>query len=76
MAALFAIMTKVGVYAIFRFTTLTFGGTSGASADITTPWLLPVALVTLTLAAFGALAAKRLLEFIAYLTIASVCVFR
>jgi multicomponent K+:H+ antiporter subunit D len=71
-AALFAIMTKVGVYAIFRFTTLTFGGASGASADITTPWLLPVALVTLTLAAFGALAAKRLLEFIAYLTIASV----
>lgn len=71
-AALFAIMTKVGVYAIFRFTTLIFGGASGASADLTSPWLLPVALITLVLATFGALAAKRLLELVAYLTIASV----
>jgi len=71
-AALFAIMTKVGVYSIFRFTTLIFGGASGASADITSPWLLPVALVTLALASLGVLAAKRLLELIAYLTVASV----
>jgi multicomponent K+:H+ antiporter subunit D len=71
-AALFAIMTKVGMYSIVRFTTLIFGGESGASADLTSPWLLPVGLVTLGLAALGALAAKRLLELIAYLTIASV----
>lgn len=71
-AALFAIMTKVGIYAFFRFTTLTFSGTQGASADLTTPWLLPVALVTLALAALGVMAAKRLLELTAYLTIASV----
>lgn len=71
-AALFAIMTKVGVYSILRFTTLIFGGTSEASADLTAPWLLPVALLTLILAALGALAAKRLLELLAYLTIGSV----
>lgn len=71
-AALFAIMTKVGVYSILRLTTLIFAGTGGAAADLTTPWLLPLALVTLALAAFGALAAKRLLELFAYLTIASV----
>lgn len=71
-AALFAIMTKVGVYSILRVTTLIFAGTSGAGADITTPWLLPLALLTLVLAALGALAAKRLLELLAYLTIASV----
>jgi multicomponent K+:H+ antiporter subunit D len=71
-AALFAIMTKVGVYAILRFTTLIFAGSEGASADLTTPWLLPVALATLILAALGALSAKRLLELFAYLTIASV----
>jgi len=71
-AALFAIMTKVGVYAILRFTTLVFGGTMGASADLTAPWLLPVALLTLVLAALGALAARRLLELVAYLTVASV----
>lgn len=71
-AALFAIMTKVGVYAILRFTTLIFAGTTGAAADLTAPWLLPVALVTLILASLGALAAKRLLELIAYLTVGSV----
>lgn len=71
-AALFAIMTKVGVYSILRFTTLIFAGTSDASADLTTPWLLPLALMTLALATLGALAAKRLLELFAYLTIASV----
>jgi multicomponent K+:H+ antiporter subunit D len=65
-------MTKVGVYAILRFTTLIFAGSEGASADLTTPWLLPVALATLILAALGALSAKRLLELFAYLTIASV----
>lgn len=71
-AALFAIMTKVGVYAILRFTTLIFAGTSGPGADLTAPWLLPVALVTLILASLGAMAAKRLLELVAYLTIGSV----
>lgn len=71
-AALFAIMTKVGVYAILRFTTLIFSGAQGAGANLTTPWLLPVALATLILAALGALAAKRLLELFAYLTIGSV----
>ena len=49
-----------------------FGGAIGASVDLTSPWLLPVALITLLLAALGAMAAKRLLELIAYLTIASV----
>ena len=71
-AALFAIMTKVGVYAIVRVTTLIFGGDSGAGADLTAPWLLPVALVTLGLAALGALGAKRLGELAAYMTVASV----
>lgn len=71
-AALFAIMTKVGVYSIFRFTTLVFGADSGAGANLLSPWLLPVAIVTLVLAVLGALAAKRMLELIAYLTVASV----
>ena len=65
-------MTKIGIYAIFRFNSLLFSGSDGVTADITSPWLLPVAMLTLVLGGLGALAARRLLELIAYLTVASV----
>jgi multicomponent K+:H+ antiporter subunit D len=68
-AALFAIMTKVGVYAIARTTTLTFGG--GVLAGIAAPALPLLALATLVLAAIGALAATRLRGLVAYLVVAS-----
>jgi multicomponent K+:H+ antiporter subunit D len=68
-AALFAIMTKVGVYAIARTTTLTFG--AGALAGIATPALPLLALGTLVLAAIGALAAVRLRGLVAYVVVAS-----
>lgn len=71
-AALFAVMTKVGVYAIFRFTTLIFGQDQGVGASITEGWLLPVALITLILGSVGALAAQHMKTLVAYLTIASV----
>jgi multicomponent K+:H+ antiporter subunit D len=67
-AALFAIMTKVGVYAIARTTTLVFGG--GALAGIASPALPLLALATLVLAAVGALAAERLRGLVAYLVVA------
>lgn len=78
-AALFAIMTKVGVYAIARTTTLMFaqdaslpgGSLAGATANVFTPVLPLLALATLVLAAFGALAATRLRGLVAYLVIAS-----
>ncbi|MBL8333834.1 MAG: monovalent cation/H+ antiporter subunit D, partial [Rubrivivax sp.] len=68
-AALFAIMTKVGVYAIARTTTLTFG--AGALAGIASPALPLLALGTLVLAAVGALAAVRLRGLVASLVVAS-----
>jgi multicomponent K+:H+ antiporter subunit D len=71
-AALFAIMTKVGVYAIIRVTTLIFAGGKDAVMELTSPWLMPVALITLTLGTLGALGAQRLAVMAAYLTIASV----
>ncbi|MGE3976481.1 MAG: monovalent cation/H+ antiporter subunit D [Nitrospira sp.] len=71
-AALFAIMTKVGVYAIIRVTTLVFTGGKGAVMELTSPWLMPVALLTLALGTLGALGAQRLATLTAYLTIASV----
>jgi multicomponent K+:H+ antiporter subunit D len=74
-AALFAIMTKVGVYAIARTTTLMFGdgadGTAGATALVFVPMLSALALGTLVLAAIGALASTRLRMLVAYLVVGS-----
>ncbi|MBF0256069.1 MAG: monovalent cation/H+ antiporter subunit D [Gammaproteobacteria bacterium] len=71
-AALFAIMTKVGAYSILRSHTLMFGESSGDLANLFTPWLLPLALATLLLGSLGALAARRLGRLAAYLVIGSV----
>ncbi|GAB4471396.1 MAG: monovalent cation/H+ antiporter subunit D [Burkholderiaceae bacterium] len=70
-AALFAIMTKVGVYAIARVYTLVFGDAGGVVAQVAQPWLPWLALGTLALAAQGALAAARLRVLVAYLVVAS-----
>ena len=70
-AALFAIMTKVGVYAIARVSTLMFGGEEGPVAGVATPFLPWLALGTLALAALGALAAVRLRGLLAYGVVAS-----
>ncbi|HEX6829513.1 MAG TPA: proton-conducting transporter membrane subunit, partial [Burkholderiales bacterium] len=70
-AALFAIMTKVGVYAIVRVFTLLFGADAGAAANLAGPVLLPVALATLVIAALGALAAARLRTLAAWLVVGS-----
>jgi multicomponent K+:H+ antiporter subunit D len=70
-AALFAIMTKVGVYAVARMYTLVFGDDGGGAANVAQPWLPLLALATLLLGATGALAAARLRTLVAYLVIAS-----
>lgn len=72
MAALFAIMTKVGVYSIIRVFTIIFGAEGGEVSGIAEPWLLPLALTTLALGTLGALAARKLRRLAAYLVIASV----
>jgi len=70
-AALFAIMTKVGVYAIARVSTLMFGEGAGPVAGVAAPFLPWLALATLALAAVGALAAVRLRGLLAYGVVAS-----
>lgn len=70
-AALFAIMTKVGVYAILRLTTLVLGADGGVLAGLVQPALPALALATLMLGAAGALAAAHLRELVAYLVVAS-----
>jgi multicomponent K+:H+ antiporter subunit D len=71
-AALFAIMTKVGVYAIVRVHGVVFGADAGASAFTVQPLLLPLALATSAVGVLGALAATTLPRLIAWLTVASV----
>ncbi|MGM0593601.1 MAG: monovalent cation/H+ antiporter subunit D [Pseudomonadota bacterium] len=71
-AALFAIMTKVGFYAIVRVYTLIFGAQAGLLANVADHWLWPLALATLVLGAIGALAARKLRTLVAYLVVVSV----
>jgi multicomponent K+:H+ antiporter subunit D len=71
-AALFAIMTKVGAYALLRADTLLFGADSGALADLYDAWRLPLALATLAAGMIGALAAPNLARLAAWLVIGSV----
>jgi len=71
-AALFAIMTKVGLYAIIRVHGTVFGDTAGTLANFYMPWLLGLGMLTLILAALGVMAAGRLREQVAYLVLASV----
>lgn len=71
-AALFAIMTKVGVYAILRVHGVVFGDGAGASALTVQPVLLPLALATSVVGVLGALAAHTLARLVAWLTVASV----
>ncbi len=71
-AALFAIMTKVGLYAILRFSTLVFGEQAGAASGLGSGVLWVLALMTLLLAALGAFAASSLTSLLAYLVLVSV----
>lgn len=70
-AALFAIMTKVGAYSILRVYTLAFGEGAGEAAWLAAPWLLPAALVTMLLGMLGVLAARSLRWLVCFATIGS-----
>jgi multicomponent K+:H+ antiporter subunit D len=59
-AAMFAIMTKVGVYTLLRLWTLLFSGQAGASAFYGGDWLIYGGMATIVCAAIAILAAQRL----------------
>ncbi len=71
-AAFFAIMTKVGVYAILRAQTLIFGDAAGPLAHLIEPVLLPLALLTIVVAVLGVVSAQGLRRQTAYLVVMSV----
>ena len=59
-AALFAIMTKVGVYCMFRVFTVIFGDDAGELSNMAQAWVWPLAILTMVAGSFGALASPNL----------------
>jgi len=70
-AALFAIMTKVGAYSIIRVHTVSFGPGLEATQDIPGTWLFPAAIITIAIGALGVLGARHLLPLIAFSVVGS-----
>lgn len=70
-AALFAIMTKVGAYSILRMYTLVFAPDLEISAGLVGTWLLPAALATLAVGMIGILGAKDIARLVAFAAIGS-----
>jgi multicomponent K+:H+ antiporter subunit D len=70
-AALFAIMTKVGAYAIIRVYTMIFPPNLETTAGLHDVWLMPAALISLALGMIGVLAAKSLDRLVAFAVIGS-----
>ena len=70
-AALFAIMTKAGIYAIVRVFATAFGPHAGGAALMAEPWALSLGLATLAAGAMGALAAREFAAMAAWPAIAS-----
>lgn len=70
-AALFAIMTKVGAYAIIRVYTMIFPPDLAVTAGMHDVWLMPAALVSLAIGMVGVLAARRLDRLVAFAIIGS-----
>jgi multicomponent K+:H+ antiporter subunit D len=71
-AALFAIMTKVGAYSILRVYSLMAGSDAGPLTNLLDAWLTPLALATLALGMSGVLASTALRQQAAYLVIVSI----
>jgi multicomponent K+:H+ antiporter subunit D len=71
-AALFAIMTKVGAYSILRVYSLIAGEAAGPLTGLLDAWLVPLALATLALGMAGAMASTSLRQQTAWLVVASI----
>jgi multicomponent K+:H+ antiporter subunit D len=70
-AALFAVMTKVGAYAALRFGTLVYPADLALTEGLIGPLLLPAGLLTLALGAIGILGAGTLPRLAAFAALAS-----
>jgi multicomponent K+:H+ antiporter subunit D len=69
--ALFAVLTKVGAYAIIRMHTLMLAPATATFGGLVDMLLLPAAMLTLALGAVGVLASRTLLDLASYSILAS-----
>jgi multicomponent K+:H+ antiporter subunit D len=70
-AALFAVMTKIGAYATLRFGSLVFPPDLAATGSLLSDFIQPAALITLAVGAIGVLGASTLPRLAAFGAIAS-----
>ncbi len=70
-AAMFAIMTKVGIYVLLRLSMLLFGPEAGASADFGRAWLFVTGGVTVAAGLAGVLAVRDLGKLAGYKLVVS-----
>ncbi len=70
-AAVFAIMTKVGVYVVLRLSLLLFGGDAGSSAHFGDTWLLFGGMMTMIFGLVGILATQDTARMTGYAVIVS-----
>ncbi len=69
--ALFALMTKVGVYTLLRLWTLLFSAEAGASALLGGQWLMVGGMLTMVFGSIGMLSATKLTYLAGYAAITS-----
>lgn len=69
-AAIFTIMTKVGIYAILRVNGTVFD--DALSQSILQNWLLPIGLITSLYGVIGAIGAERLRRFVGFMVLSSI----
>ena len=70
-AALFAIMTKVGAYSILRVYTISFGPDTAATGSMPGEWLFWGALITTGIGAVGVIGSRRLMSMLSFAVIGS-----
>ncbi|MFT3811926.1 MAG: monovalent cation/H+ antiporter subunit D [Acidovorax sp.] len=69
--ALFALMTKVGVYTLLRLWTLLFSAQAGASAGFGGPWLVMGGMATMAFGAIGMMGSQRITHLASYAALLS-----
>lgn len=72
--ALFAILTKVGIYAILRVHGTLFGADAGELSYYYIPWVLNLGLLSLIISTLGVMAADSLKNKIGYLVLVSISI--
>ncbi len=70
-SALFAVMTKVGAYAVIRIYTLVFPTDLPATGTLYADLLLPAALVTMAVGAVGVMGARKVQGLVAFTAVTS-----